>query len=142
VDLSTITTGTAGQDHSWLASNAGISDAQSVTLDVSKFVSGTHYDAATKTLKSGIGIAKITASSLYGPYDKTATDGRQNALYGFLLDEQGLQRADGSLSTSVTAASLRHGDISVGHLPIAAQQAGGASDVTAATTTGQFVWES
>ncbi|MEV0759531.1 head decoration protein [Nocardia sp. NPDC050435] len=55
----------------------------SVTLDMSKFTPATHYPKGY--LPSGIVLGKITASGLYGPYDNTATDGREVAA-GFLWD--------------------------------------------------------
>jgi hypothetical protein len=142
VDYSTITSQTGGRDQTWLASDHGLSTGQSRTLDVSKFVSGTHYDANTKVLYSGIGLAKITASGLYGPYDTTASDGRQSKLDSFLLFEEPLLLPNGATSTKVAVAALQHGFIIPANLPIAAQRSGGASDVTAATSAGEFVFES
>lgn len=141
-DYSPIASTTVGRDQTWLASNHGLSNGQTRTLDISKFTSGTHYDSTTKVLYSGIALGKITASGLYGPYDASASDGRQSALDSFLLFEQPLLRADGSTSTVQAVAVIRHGFIIPANLPIAAQRAGGASDVTAATTTGEFVFES
>ncbi|WP_243063193.1 head decoration protein [Humibacter sp. RRB41] len=142
MDYSTLVSSTGGRDQTWLASDHGLSTGQSRTLDVTKFTSGTHYDASTKVLYSGIALAKITASGLYGPYDTTASDGRQLSLDGFLLFEEGLLRPDGSVSAKVAVAVLQHGFIIPANLPIAAQKAGAASDVTAATTAGKFVFES
>jgi hypothetical protein len=142
VDLNTTVSSTGGRDLTWLASDHGISNGQPRTLDVSKFVSGTHYDATTKVLFSGIGLAKITASGLYGPYDTTANDGRQTALDGFTLFEEPLLLPNGSLSTAVAVAVVLHAIIKPANLPIAAQRVGGASDVSAATTAGKYIFES
>lgn len=141
-DYTPITSATVGRDQTWLASDHGLSNGQTRTLDISKFTSGTHYDATNKVLYSGIALAKITASGLYGPYDTTASDGRETALDSFLLFPEPLLRADGSTSTVAAVGVIRHGFIVPANLPIAAQRAGGASDVTAATTTGEFVFES
>ncbi len=142
MDFSTITSQTGGRDQTWLASDHGLSTGQTRTLDVSKFTPGTHFNADTKVLFSGIGLAKITASGLYGPYDTTATDGRESELDSFLLFEEGLLLPNGALSTTVAVAVLQHGFIIPANLPVPAQRAGGASDVTTATTAGEFVFES
>lgn len=142
MDLSTSVRSVGGSDQTWLASAHGIGTARTRTLDLSKFTSGTHYDAATKVLKGGIGIAKITATGLYGPYDTTATDGRQSALDSFIVNDEALVLPDGSTSTRVAVAAVRHAIINAPRLPIATQRPGGASDVTTATTGGKFVFES
>jgi hypothetical protein len=141
MDLTPVVTSTGGSDKTWLASDHGLGNALTRTLDVSKFTSGTHYDASTKVLKSGIGIAKITASGLYGPYDTTASDGRQTALDSFTANEEPLLLSNGSTSTKVAVAAVRHAIINQPNLPIAAQRAAGASDVATATTGGQFIFE-
>lgn len=142
MDLSTTVRSVGGSDQTWLASAHGIGSARTRTLDISKFTAGTHYDATTKVLKSGIGIAKITATGLYGPYDTTATDGRQTSLDSFIVNDESLVLADGSTSTRTAVAATVHSIINAPRLPIAAQRPGGASDVTTATTTGKFVFES
>jgi hypothetical protein len=141
MDLTPVATSTGGTDKRWRTSDHGISNDQPRTLDVSKFTSGVHYDATTKVLFGGIGLAKVTATSLYGPYDTTAADGRQLALDSFLENEEPLLLANGSLSTRVAVAVTRHAIINQPNLPVAAQRAGGASDVATATTGGQFVFE-
>lgn len=60
-------------DRPWLASLDGTNDANTITLDLTKFTSGTHYTAGTllqprNVLKSGLPLGKITASGLYAPY--------------------------------------------------------------------------
>lgn len=142
MDLTTVVSSVGGRDLTWLASDHGVSNGLSRTLDVSKFTSGTHYDAVTKVLYSGIGLAKVTATGLYGPYDTTAADGRQLVLDSFLLFEEPLLLPNGVVSTKVAVGVIRHGSIVPANLPIAAQRAGAASDVTTATTGGKFVFES
>jgi hypothetical protein len=142
MDLTTVVSSTGGRDLTWLASNHGLSSGLSRTLDVTKFTSGVHYDAVTKVLYSGIALAKVTATSLYGPYDTTASDGRQLALDSFNIFEEPLLLSNGALSTVVGVGVTRHAIINPANLPIAAQRAGGASDVTTATTGGKFVFES
>lgn len=78
-------------DQSWLVNR--ISDGVStVTLDLSTFLGDNEdqYFAALNDedtvgyLKSGIPLARIDGTQHYGPYDPAATDGRQNAVAGFL----------------------------------------------------------
>jgi hypothetical protein len=142
MDLTPTVSSVGGTDLTWLRSDHGIDAGLVRTLDVTKFTSGTHYDATTKVLKSGIGLAIVTATGLYGPYDTTAGDGRQLVLDSFLIFEEPLVLEDGSLSAKRAVAVTRHAIINQPLLPIAAQRAGGASDVAAATTGGQFVFES
>ncbi|MFC9995743.1 head decoration protein [Nocardia sp. NPDC127526] len=54
----------------------------SVTLDMSKFTS---VQMPEGYLPSGIVLGKITATGKYGPYDKSAADGRETPA-GFLWD--------------------------------------------------------
>ncbi|WP_050513915.1 hypothetical protein [Streptomyces capuensis] len=62
-------------DRPWLASLVGVQDTNTITLDLTKFVSGVHYTPATtpwmqgrNVMKSGIPLGKVTASGLYAPY--------------------------------------------------------------------------
>lgn len=142
MDLTTTVSSTGGTDLTWLRSDHGISSGLVRTLDITKFTSGTHYDAVTKVLKSGIALALVTATGLYGPYDTTASDGRQLALDSFLLFEEPLILPNGTTSAKAAVAVIRHAIINGPLLPIAAQRPGGASDVTTATTGGKYVFES
>jgi hypothetical protein len=53
-------------DQSWLGSSHGTQSTRSITLDTSAFTEGTHYPDGY--FKSGIPLAKIAGSELYGPY--------------------------------------------------------------------------
>jgi hypothetical protein len=62
-------------DRPWLASLVGVQDTNTITLDLTKFTSGTHYVAATNpalqgrnVMKSGIPLGVVTSSGLYAPY--------------------------------------------------------------------------
>lgn len=66
------------EKRSWYLGTADIPGFSiSGTLDVSAFTAATHYPNGY--FPSGIVLGVITASGLYGPYDDTATDGRQTA---------------------------------------------------------------
>jgi hypothetical protein len=69
MDLTLRTETFAVDDQSWLASRHGVGEAVSVTLDTSAFTPSIHYPDGY--FKSGIGLAKITATGLYGPYNVT-----------------------------------------------------------------------
>ncbi|MFC8447714.1 head decoration protein [Kitasatospora sp. NPDC057223] len=79
-------------NRSWLASLHGTDQTETVTLDASKLVAGTHYVASADStqpysrLLSGVPLGRITASGLYGPFDPAAVDGRQN-LAGLVFEE-------------------------------------------------------
>lgn len=54
------TPGAPVADHSWLAGDsAAFDNAQSGTLDVSEFTSGTHYDATSKVMPAGVAVAEV-----------------------------------------------------------------------------------
>lgn len=62
-------------DRPWLASLVGVQDTNTITLDLTKFTSGTHYVPATNpallgrnVMKSGIPLGVVTDSGLYAPY--------------------------------------------------------------------------
>jgi hypothetical protein len=69
----------AHADRPWLASLVGTNDTNTITLDLSKFTAGVHYEAATawqprNVLKSGLALGKIAASGLYGPYTGVSSE--------------------------------------------------------------------
>ncbi|MYR43058.1 head decoration protein [Streptomyces sp. SID5910] len=108
----------------WLGSAHGTDAPVSVTLDVSKFTKATHYPDGY--LKSGIPLGKITTGGKYGPYDDTATDGRQT-LVGFLFTAQDVD-ARKVASTSVVGSMLIHCFIREAKLPVSVD-ANGKADV-------------
>ncbi|MFE6493425.1 head decoration protein [Streptomyces sp. NPDC057748] len=108
----------------WLGSAHGTDAPVSVTLDVSKFTKATHYPDGY--IKSGMPLGKITTGGKYGPYDDTATDGRQT-LVGFLFTAQDVD-ARRVASTSVVGSALIHCFIREAKLPVAVD-ANGKADV-------------
>lgn len=137
MDLTIIGRSVGGSSLTWLASDHGASAGQTRTLDISKFTSGTHYDATTKVIPSGVALAVVTATGLYGPYDTGASDGRQLKLDSYLLTDQSLLQVDGSVSTRVGAAVTVHALIHQTLLPVTAQR----TIVAAAATTGLFSYQ-
>jgi hypothetical protein len=124
MDLSLKTESFVQDRRDWLGSAHGTDNPVNATLDVSKFTANTHYPAGF--IKSGIPLGKITATSLYGPYDDTATDGRQT-LVGFLFTAQDVN-ARAVTSTKVVGSMLLHCFIREAKLPVAVD-ANGKADV-------------
>ncbi len=84
IDLSVRTSTIAGSDPSWLASAHGTLNNRTVTLDLSKFDFASTF--TSKMIPSGVVLAKITASSLYGPYNDGLSNGQEVAT-GFLFTD-------------------------------------------------------
>ena len=88
-----------------------------MTLDISKFVAGTHYPNGY--IPSGTVIGLVTATGLYGPYDPDGNDGRETAsgiLFGSLPVRTG--------STKVGGAQVVHGFVAETKLPFASAAVG------------------
>ncbi|WDM16744.1 head decoration protein [Streptomyces lavenduligriseus] len=124
MDLSLKTESFTQDRRDWLGSSHGTDVPVSVTLDVSKFTANTHYPDGF--IKSGVPLGKITATGLYGPYDDTATDGRQT-LVGFLFTAQDVNSRRVA-STKVVGSMLWHGAIREAKLPVPVD-ANGKADV-------------
>ncbi|WP_409186484.1 head decoration protein [Amycolatopsis sp. VS8301801F10] len=127
MDLSIKTEAFQQDDQSWLGSAHGTESTRTITLDVSKFTAGTHYPNGY--IPSGTALGLITASSKYGPYDDTQTDGRQT-LVGHLFTGV---KVPASTSTPVGAALYEHGRVRTAKLPFSsgagAVDANGKADV-------------
>ena len=104
-DISVVTTASQVENRSWLLSGpegVGPGWTPSVTLDISKFVQGTHYPNGY--IPSGTVLARVTATGLYGPYDSTASDGREvvtgdrlGILFGSIPVRPGSTKAGGAI---------------------------------------------
>ncbi|MDT8915752.1 head decoration protein [Amycolatopsis sp. PS_44_ISF1] len=99
------------EDRSWLASPHGTETnaMPGITVDTGLF------PAATKTngyIKSGTVLGRVTATGLYGPYDTTATDGRQ-VPEGLLFQSIDTSHGDRKFGT----AELIHGFVFGSKLP-------------------------
>jgi hypothetical protein len=129
-DISVLTTVSQAEKRSWLLSPHGTdaSTTPSVTLDPTKFVAGTHY--ANGYIPSGTVVSQVTATGLYGPYDGTATDGREittsgriGILFGSLPVRAG--------ATKIGGAVVVHGFVNPAKLPFQS----GTGSLTAAART-------
>lgn len=116
-----------GGDMSWLASDHGIFNARTSTIDVSTFTKATHYPDGY--FKSGLPV-NVAAEGAVKPW--TAAAGEK---LGFLLTDQS---TDGV--ADFAAPILRHGLIKTARLPIAftapAEGAEGAEGFTYITEAG------
>ncbi len=118
-DISVVTTQYQSENRSWLLSEHGTEPGTTpgVTLDISKFVAGTHYPNGY--IPSGTVIGLVTATGLYGPYDPDGNDGRETAtgiLFGSLPVRTG--------STKVGGAQVVHGFVAETKLPFASAAVG------------------
>ena len=118
-DISVVSTGYQVENRSWLISAHGTDPGTnpSVALDLSKFTAGTHFPNGF--IPSGIALGKVTATGLYGPYDNTATDGRETAA-GHLFSTLGVRTGQ----TKVGGALVVHGFIRESKLPFTIAAAG------------------
>ncbi|MEU3289901.1 head decoration protein [Streptomyces longwoodensis] len=110
----------ASDDQSWLGSAHGTDCTEPITLDTSTFTPATHYPNGY--FRSGIPLGMITATGKYGPYDNSATDGRQT-LDGHLY---AAVKAPTDNTIDPSGALLWHGKVRPSRLP------GGAGVVDAA----------
>ena len=94
----------------WLLSSHGTEPGTnpSITLDLALFPNELRVNGV---VPSGTVVGKITATDLYGPYDSTASDGRQTAR-GLMFD---YARTDGA--TKVGGALVVHGFVNAARLP-------------------------
>lgn len=102
-----------GENRAWLGTQHGTQSNRSITLDVAAFTAETHFPDGV--IPSGILLAKITASGLYGPYDATATDGRATPA-GHLFDSVPVKAG----ATRLGAPLYWHGAVVESRLPAGA----------------------
>lgn len=130
-DFSITNSATGGkQDTRWRASAHGESSARPGQLDPTTVTVA--FKDTDGRAPSGLALGQITASKLYGPYDSTASDGRET-LAGYLNDNEAVDVKTGS---KPTIAVLVHGIIKASALPIAAQR----EAVLTATASGSFIY--
>lgn len=106
-------------DDTWLGSEHGTDSPYTITLDPAKFTLSTH--APDGFYRSGTPLGKVTATQMYGPYDNTATDGRET-LAGHLYKDVPAPPAG---ATGGEPASLFwHGRVRTSRLPLPVDAAG------------------
>jgi hypothetical protein len=103
-------------DYRWLRANWGRDVQVPATIDVAllKDENGAFLDGVVDTntgiIPAGLPLGKVTETGKYGPYDATATDGR-DVLAGFLSAPEQLQ---GTTFAGVTSTELEVGLLVVG----------------------------
>lgn len=109
------------EDRSWLLSE--FEDAYSIsgTIDVSQFTLATHYPNGF--IPSGTILGLVTATGLWGPYNDTATDGRQTAVGILNSAVRVLNPLGGPLTKIGVAAIVYNAVISQAKLPFNATNA-------------------
>lgn len=115
----------------WGDHGTGPGDNPSITLDFTTFTAATHYPNGY--LPSGTVLGKITASGKYGPYDSTASDGRQTPA-GLLFS---LVKAPALASTPIGGGLFVHGFVDPSRLPF---QSGAGGVSTAAKTALNLIY--
>ena len=118
MDISPRSTSYVVDDNSWLDSEHGTDAAEPVTLNLALFDAS---QFANGFIPSGCALGKVTSTGLYGPYDDTASDGRQ-VLVGHLLG--GVKVAAGVTTGSLGGAMQTHGRIKENRLPFQSGQTG------------------
>lgn len=104
-------------DTTWLAGDSSaFGTAQSGTIQVASLTSGTHYNATTKVVPSGLVLSK--SGSYFIPY----VAGTGIKIAGITATPIALLHDDGSLATTVIFPRLVEGVIIPANLPVAAQR--------------------
>lgn len=112
-DISMQTTSYQVGNRQWLLAEPDVK--LNVTLDPSTFTAATHYPNGF--LPSGTVVGIVTTGGLAGPYDDTASDGRQTA-YGITYGDARFVRQDGSTAAKVGISVVVYDAIvSAGKLP-------------------------
>ena len=89
-------------------------------------------------IPSGCVLGQVTATQLYGPYDDTASDGRQTATHVLWNDVRAV-RENGTTASKVGGAGMVRGDVSVSKLPF--QSGAGAIDANGKADLPLIRWE-
>lgn len=102
------------ENFSWLGSAHGTDSTQTITLVKSLFAAKSYY-TANQLIPGGVALGQVTSAGatqgMYGPYDNTATDGRQ-VMVGHLF---GTKSVTGS-GLYLGAALLVHGTVRLSKL--------------------------
>lgn len=96
------------------ASGASLTPSGGVTIATATAGVKGHYPNGY--IPSGCAIGKVTATGRFGPYDNTASDGRET-FYGLTFAPAQVVRANGSVAAKVGTGALVQGDVSLSKLP-------------------------
>lgn len=115
MDLSVRSMTTQVEKRDWLASDFGTAEPRGITLNIALFTAGTHYPNGF--IPSGVFVAKVTATGLYGPYDDAAVDGRAVCAGPLFSNERAVNPLNGVALAKVGAALMEMGLIVESKLP-------------------------
>lgn len=138
-DISVVSTNYQSEKRGWLWGEHGTEPGStpSITLDISTFA-GLYPNGY---IPSGTALAKITATGLYGPYDSTASDGRQTPAAGstyLLFSSVKALAPNGTPLSKVGAAGFIHGFVDPARLPF--QTGAGSAAAAVKTALPLIVW--
>lgn len=129
-------------DTRWRTSKFGKDHARPGTLDLEKFIEGTHYNIGSITdnvIPSGVAVTLNATSKLYEPWVADADPEASKPLAGYINDDQGIdlfRRGGVAKSTKSSFALLVHGILDASRLPVVAQR----TTVQTAPSTGNFIY--
>lgn len=106
----------AFEDQRWMDNTEGLKRPLPGTLDGSLFTAGNFPNGV---IPSGTCLGQVTSGSKYGPYDDTASDGRQT-MVGHLIDTSLVGAARPGVGAGFDSVTIfREGDVISNKLPIA-----------------------
>lgn len=111
-------TGTLGNKNvaAMTASGAGLTGGTSPSVSVATTTAGVTGHYPNGYIPAGIAVGKVTATGLFGPYDDTASDGRQ-VFYGLTFNDVTAVRANGSVAAKVGTGAFVRGSVTTAKLP-------------------------
>ncbi|QOP66157.1 capsid decoration protein [Arthrobacter phage DanielleIgnace] len=90
-----------------LASEHGMNKSTGITIDRTLIPETTVNGKKVRIVKNGTVLAQVTATRKYGPYDETATDGREEPATAGVLVNGGVNVENGDTVTGI----LIHGSV-------------------------------
>lgn len=116
----------AAKDVVAMTATSALTGGSAPAIAVTTSTAGVNAHYANGYIPSGTAIGVVAATGLYGPYDDSASDGRQ-VFYGFTYGDVRAVRQNGSIATKVgTGAVVYDAIVSVSKLPF--QNGAGAID--------------
>lgn len=124
-------TGTLGSKNvAQMTATSSLTGGTSPGVTVATSTAGVTGHYPNGYIPSGCAIGKVTATGLFGPYDDSASDGRQTC-YGLTFADVTVVRQNGSKATVVGTGAFVRGGVNSGWLPF--QSGPGSVDANAKT---------
>lgn len=125
-------TGTLGNKNvaQMTASGASLTGGTTPGVSVATSTSGVQGHYPNGYIPSGTAVGKVTATGKFGPYDNTASDGRE-VCYGLTFADVTVVRQNGSIASTVGTGAFVRGAVNSGWLPF--QSGPGSIDAAAKT---------